>query len=584
MSFQKKLNFVFLNLILLPILVVASGIIFFSMRALMNNSIALGAATFRQLESNLVHKLDSYLSVTDWMMAESELIGALQQDYRSYAQYFDNYFGPIRAAATKAQRMNADPIDVSVYASNPGVVPDYRFVFPAGEDVQASAWYQGILAGYGSNTIYLDQADGETSLLLGRLLNPFAKPQRQAVLVVRVPEDSLFSLFSDEGSYRSIYLVDDQGTIACSNERQSVGQPASSVTGLEALIQLGDAHEGRLRSGSVAYAAVLGGEGPFAGWRLVSLQSGQRLLDDLMGILGWGVVFFLTLAAVAFCFLFIFSKRMTGRLRGLAAEMEQAGTLDFAPASPDGSQDEIGVLSRTFQEMLQRIEALIQEVYVDKLSIQQLKVREQEAELNALQSQINPHFLFNVLECISASLVKRQDDEALELVERFAFLMRRATDLTRGKITLDEEIQMIEAYMSIQSFRFRDRLKLQVEVPPGLRKQLIPKFSLHPLVENAVTHGLRAKDGPGTVRVTVCEREGVLTATVADDGVGMEGERLHQVREGLAGEQPAGASIGLNNIHQRARLYYGEDYGLELESAPSLGTRVTLRLPTGDEG
>lgn len=582
MSFQKKLNFVFLCMILLPILIVACGIVFFATRALLENNVSLGAASFHQLESNLVHKLDSYLSVTDWMMTETEMIDALQQDYKSYAQYFDSYFGPIRAASSKAQRMHTDPIEVSLYIPNPNVIPDYQFIYPAGPSVQESAWYKNILAGYGRNVVYLEKEEEKIYLVLGRLLNPFAKPQRQVVLVVRVPEESLYSLFSSEMSYRSIYLIDEYGYIVCSTQRQIIGQSASVVNGLDALLKIDDASDGVIHSGGTAYAACLNADDPFSNWRLISLQSARHFTDELAGILRWGIIFFLTLAAVAFCFLFIFSKRITQRLQNLAAEMEQTATLSFPPSACDNACDEIGVLSRTFQKMLRRIDVLIQEAYVNKLSIQQLKVREQEAELNALQGQINPHFLFNVLECISASLVKRQDDEALEIVERFAFLMRRATDLTRSQITLGEEVQMIQAYMSIQIFRFRNRLRLKMDISSELREMVIPKFSIYPLVENAVVHGMSNKEGPCTVCVRISQFDGVLTAIVEDDGAGMDTQRLSQVLENLSGEQSNGPSIGLNNVHQRIRLYYGESYGLKIESALGQGTRVTLRLPVKD--
>lgn len=197
-----------------------------------------------------------------------------------------------------------------------------------------------------------------------------------------------------------------------------------------------------------------------------------------------------------------------------------------------------------------------------------------EAELRALRAQISPHFIYNSLGAI-ASFVRTDPERARSLLLEFAdftrYSLRRHGEFT----TLAEELRSIERYLTLEKARFGDRLRVTSTVAPEVLNVTLPFLSVQPLVENAVRHGVEPKDGPGSVRLLAHDAGAFCVIEIEDDGVGSEPD---VVREALAG-RGHGGSVGLANVDERLRSVYGDDHGLVVETAPDLGTKVSLRIP-----
>ncbi|MCG2620408.1 histidine kinase [Arthrobacter sp. I2-34] len=197
-----------------------------------------------------------------------------------------------------------------------------------------------------------------------------------------------------------------------------------------------------------------------------------------------------------------------------------------------------------------------------------------EAEVRALRAQISPHFIYNSLNAI-ASYILTDPVRARELVIEFAdftrYSFRRHGDFT----TLAEELKSIDRYLLLERARFGDRLAVSLQIGPEVLSTVIPFLSLQPLVENAVRHGIEAKEGPGRISITARDDGAYALVTVEDDGVGMDPEHLRTV---LAG-QAAGDHVGLRNVDVRLRQVYGDEHGLVIDTAPGAGTLITLRIP-----
>ena len=197
-----------------------------------------------------------------------------------------------------------------------------------------------------------------------------------------------------------------------------------------------------------------------------------------------------------------------------------------------------------------------------------------EAELRALRAQISPHFIYNSLGAI-ASFVRTDPERARALLLEFAdftrYSFRRHGDFT----TLAEELRSIERYLVLEKARFGERLRITSSVAPEVLNVTLPFLAVQPLVENAVRHGIEPKDGPGHVTVVARDAGTACVIEIADDGVGSDPD---VVREALAG-RAVGGSIGLANVDERLRAVYGDDHGIVVETAPGLGTKVTIRVP-----
>src|SRR3954467_10615084 len=202
------------------------------------------------------------------------------------------------------------------------------------------------------------------------------------------------------------------------------------------------------------------------------------------------------------------------------------------------------------------------------------RTRLMEAEVRALRAQISPHFVYNALSAI-ASFVRTDPDRARELLLDFADFSRYSFRRHGEFTTLAEELRSIEQYLVLEKARFGDRIEVTLRIAPEVLPVVVPFLSLQPLVENAVRHGLEGKDGPGRISMVAVDNDYEAVIAVEDDGAAEDPER---VRRALAGDSSID-SIGLGNVDGRLRSTFGDDYGLVVETAPGLFTKVTVRVP-----
>ena len=214
----------------------------------------------------------------------------------------------------------------------------------------------------------------------------------------------------------------------------------------------------------------------------------------------------------------------------------------------------------------------------EQVTAEQKQLRKAEFEL--LQAQINPHFLYNTLDAIVWSAEAGNQKQVVKMVGSLSEFFR--TSLNKGKeiVTVREELQHVRSYLEIQQIRYQDILSYEINVPEELNNYLIPKITVQPVVENALYHGIKNRRGGGKITVTGYAEEENYIIKVTDDGIGMDAERLDQVRRGLTDQDPdSGKIYGLYNVNERIRLEFGEEYGISIESEYEKGTEITIKLP-----
>ncbi|MGH3754305.1 MAG: sensor histidine kinase [Pseudonocardiaceae bacterium] len=202
------------------------------------------------------------------------------------------------------------------------------------------------------------------------------------------------------------------------------------------------------------------------------------------------------------------------------------------------------------------------------------------AEVRALRAQISPHFIYNALSTISAS-IKTDPEEARELLQEFAEFTRYSFRSAGEFTTLAEELNNIDRYLIIQKARYEERLQVKLQIAPEVLPVVLPFLALQPLVENAVRHGLAPKPGGGTVSVVAADAGAECLISVEDDGVGMDPVRL---RDEMTDSHLSGAHVGLGNVHDRLRAAFGDECGLMVETGPGQGTKVSMRIPKFSRG
>lgn len=218
------------------------------------------------------------------------------------------------------------------------------------------------------------------------------------------------------------------------------------------------------------------------------------------------------------------------------------------------------------------------------------RMKQKDAEIHALQSQINPHFLYNTLDTIRSLALINDDEPVAEMTEALSTFFRYSIGKRGHMVRLSEELENIDSYLAIQNYRFQNKVSYQVMIE-GNRDEIlscrIPKLLLQPIIENAVYHGIEPKVGAGRITVRIFTTPSSLVIHIRDDGIGMEEKELQAIREILRqkkhgegrGFHPQGSGIALINIHQRIQLNYGEEYGICVASTKDVGSEVELRIP-----
>ncbi len=228
--------------------------------------------------------------------------------------------------------------------------------------------------------------------------------------------------------------------------------------------------------------------------------------------------------------------------------------------------------------MLERLNRLVREVYDHELKEKELEKRKNEAQLRALQYQINPHFLYNTFASMKFLVKLDQKDEAIRMITALSRLFHRAVHAEQV-IPVQDEVEYAKAYVVIEQMRYRDKLQVEWDIDDGLRGFLTLKFILQPIVENAILHGIRAHDRAGLIIISgdLCD-DSRIRFTVSDNGVGMEPGVLENLRAAIGGVRE-GRGVGLANVQERIHLNFGGDYGISITSDPGKGTRVLLEVP-----
>lgn len=288
------------------------------------------------------------------------------------------------------------------------------------------------------------------------------------------------------------------------------------------------------------------------------------------------VIFFALAVVLVITWLLVFliSDSISKPIRHLCEITKQVGKGDFTMQKIKGTGDEIATLESSFNNMLSKINKL-----VDNIKIKQNTLRI--AELKLLQAQINPHFLYNTLDTITWMAEDGQSEEVVELVSALSQFFR--VSLSKGKdyITLKEEESHIKSYLQIQQFRYADILEYEINIPQELGEFPVLKLTLQPLVENALYHGIKQKREKGKIIVEGEYNNQSILLRVKDNGIGMTEETLDKIMKSIRkeGPIPADAGFGLVNVNERIRLNYGKAYGIRIESEYNVGTTVTVHLP-----
>lgn len=310
-----------------------------------------------------------------------------------------------------------------------------------------------------------------------------------------------------------------------------------------------------------------------SGLQIISAVSDEVLMENISQMLINSIKITVATMLCLILIIAVLHKYYRHRFNQLDHAMVQISQGDFNTKLPVHSHDEIGNLSQRFNTMSDTLDTYIKKNYL-------AETQRKTAELYALQAQINPHFLTNTIESIRMRAVADDNYEVAEMLANLGSLFRWMVQFNQDIVYLDDEIEYINSYLELQKFRFEEKINAYLDVPTEYLYFGIPKFTIQPIVENALTHGIPTSEHPLTVRISFLKKKESLILIVSDNGVGMSEEVLTALREHITGQEPhAPFGVALRNVHMRIQLLFGKQFGLSINSELHQGTEVTVTLP-----
>lgn len=588
-SFRTKVILASMICIAFPTIITLSVYNYLSKDAVQEQAV-LNADRELELMNGAVSKvLDDMLYITNFIQIDSELNAILKSKNKpqnekpdakeAYQQYIDDtkVLKTIENITLVGEKSYVTILltNGKTYTNYP--VSDYdaknMFKEPWFGELNSIHGYESVWIGTQPTVFESEKKQSPYQISVGRTLRSESSTI-YGYVVVTMMESKISRLLRNRSGTEEVFLMDQQSRILSHTDGTKIGgriphlEQSEHVKNAD-IIQL--AGEDYLMSKKRT---------AFKGWSLVSLIPYEQAVFKLNAI--FKHIFFVQIILfVAFALILTYlMKTLTNPLVKMGKVVEQVEKGELNARTGIRNEDEIGRLSASFDHMLDRINEMIGQ-------ITETQVKKREAELAMLQAQINPHFLFNVLNSIRMTLMRKGDRESAEMISSLSKLLRMTIDKNKGMISLQQEIDMVMDFVRIMNMRQREKAVLSVDVSPDVYNEEIPRFVLQPIIENSMIHGLN--QSAGTIRVQSFTEGARCMIEVEDDGQGMDAVTLAGLRERVrqtaytempGSEKPKGfSSLGLANVYQRLWMTFGSSFQMEIESSEGKGTKITLYIP-----
>lgn len=522
--------------------------------------------------------IDGGVAVSHALSTDKTLYEMLDREYANQLDFYEMFDEQLRNRVTSYIPVNNQIQRIGIYTNNATIVNggNYHVI---NDDVQKSDWYQ-LWKGSGNpvSVAAYQATDASDTASTAPYLSVIENmdyydsfDNHEKLLRIDIDLNKIYDVIVREKDYLNLYLVNENNQIIMSADSgyqrgKAGGYPIFRLSENE---RQQDAHT--VAIGTAKYVK---------GWKLIGITQGVRISKAMTEMRLYIGALAAIVAVFATSFIFIMLRSYNYRVKRLSRHMQKVTNEKFDLIRIDEGRDEIGGLIQNFNGMTARIKFLINNVYKLEIQKKDLEMERVRAEINFLQSQMNPHFLFNTLNAILVVCTKNHYTDVTDIIKSLSKLLRRLLSWKEDIVSLEEEIMFVEMYLKIEKFRFRDKFEYQFDIDEEALQYKIPKMSIQPLVENACKHGIQAIEGVGMVKISAFVIDGRLRLNISDNGKGMDSGRLKEILQAVRTEEhSSGSSIGMHNVYRRLELYYNDQVRFDIVSSPNQGTTVFFEIP-----
>lgn len=577
MSLRNKLIFTSILCMMVPTIIMLYNTSYFSQKIIQEQALDRANQSLRIVQNQLHNLMEEMIQVTNQIQFNEDMQSLLHQPSSTII---------MRDVTTQLERVASIRSDIylTLLMKDGRSFSNYSFYEASPDQFREEEWFDDATQLRPYETLYLGvrpnyitskiKSDPYVIMTVRALTDYNGKPF--AYLIVSRTENT-FSSFMDQLS-ESIYLLDDEQKIIVQADDELIGKSFDRLITEQTSESSGVAYVDGQNQIYVSMPLKL------ANWKLVSLVPYEQFTNRLGSIYKSGIMLQVIFVALFLAILTYFLNKFTKPIKALSVVALRVEAGDLHIRSNVRSGDEVGRLGRAFDNMLDRITEMIEQVKGE----QKLK---RQAELAMLQVQINPHFLLNVLNSIRMKLLLKENNEEAELVGSLSKLLRATLTSQQEYVTLRTEIDVTVQYMELMGFSTRYPIETIVDISNELYGLIVPRFILQPIVENCYKYGFVRKGG--NIVIIVKKANNNLTITIEDNGRGMKQDIVENVNSSLkqnryqitnnqSTEEVNTTGIGLVNVFNRLKLIYGENFQMKLSSIEQEGTKVTLVFPADE--
>ena len=576
-----QLRSLYIGAIILPVALIGVIVYLFSYRQIVQNYEHLTAMKARNVRSVLTTSTLSLQDIYSDISEDTDLRELLAGDYASGedAKYALMGYDKLEQVAKKASFLT----DLRLYVDQDILKDDSNFTYfyPITDEVKQTEWYAQASKTRG-NFWKSAQREGKYGVKYWELNYychiPIPQTGSYAVLAMTVSNDHLHSLIQKDAY--NIYISANSDPVFFSSDRSYAGKDfpfdLQQISTRQTTGKL--TVNGQTAIGSAMTLAPYNTDDQIN--ILVTSTDAMYYIHRL----GFGfVITFLFTLGISALIIFLYARYFSTRIQTLRLAMYKVSHNDYQIVNSIQGDDELTETFRDLTTMVTKLRQTEKEIYESRIKEQMLYNQQQQMELKLLANQINPHFLYNTLETIRMMAFSAGNREVANAIKLLGKSMRYVLNNTKTTATtLDKEVDYIQNYLAIQKIRFGERLSYTIRIDETLNTknyQILPLL-IQPIVENAYSHGLKDAEYNGHIIIKIARTDDLLIANIFDNGVGMSREKLAEVIAHLDIPQPeSDHGVGLYNINNRVHLYYGEQYGLTIQSRTGMGTLVTLTIP-----
>ncbi|WP_159887615.1 cache domain-containing sensor histidine kinase [Paenibacillus puerhi] len=547
--------------------IVLTNVIFYHVTTtnIRNQKVRDATLALEKTKSELQSVIDEAAGISYLLYSDPVLNEGLNRDYPTQLDYVEAYNTQLRAIFDKYNQVNQTIKWIGVYTSNPTILASGN-IRQITESVRYEEWYKTYTRISAPYPTLLHTGD-EFSLVLR--MNNFSSDSNIKILKIELNMNSWSQKFNNSTFDGQLYLVNPDGLIEYSDD--SALDWKSGRTPITSLV---DDRQ------TLKFEMPYTNSNYLGGWSLQGSMNESVVLEEVRKSRGFVIYlaclnFFIPTFIIA-----SMSRSIHVRLVRLLRHMKKVKNQNFEAIPNEEYRDEIGQLTAEFNRMTFRIKTLIDDVYVAEIQKKDLELKQRQAQLHALHSQINPHFLFNALETIRMRSLIKGEGETAKIIQSMAKIFRKSISWGRDWVSVREELELIECFLDIQKYRFGDKLEYRIHVDPAAYERNIPKMTFLPFVENASIHGIESSPGKGLIEIRIEIEQDELVFTLKDNGSGMPADKLEEIDRYLKQDDSMGDRVGMKNAYYRLLLCYKHAFGFHIESEEGVGTLVQLRLPS----